>query len=152
MLSRLVLSLLAALGHSFFALGANARGVVCIEAKQPEHDLPYRISPPQSQDLSANRSLHDASGIPLRAHAYRLPITVFLDDNLQLEPKQEPLLNPYIWRFFDPNFKSASLVFAALNGMVSLIGFSGQGYSLICNSHIPRLQPAPEGSRARYAN
>jgi len=118
MLSALVLCFLSALGSTFFGLGANARGIVCIEANQHEPHLPYRITPSQSMDFSGNISSNETFKRPLLQHCNRLPITVFLDDKLQLEPLQEPRPNPYIGKFFEPHAKSASSVFTHLNGTV----------------------------------
>lgn len=118
MLSALVLVLLSALSHSFFGLGANARGIVCIEANHTEQHLQYRILSSPSLDLSGDISVHEELGNSLLQHGNRLPVTVFLDEKLQLEPKHESRLNPYVWKFFEPHVKSASLVFTALDGTV----------------------------------
>lgn len=118
MLSELVFCFLSALGSTFFGLGANARGIVCIEANRHESHLPYRITPSQSMDLSGNISSNETVKRPLLQNGNGLPITVFLDDKLQLEPLQEPRLNPYIGKFFEPHAKSASSVFIHFNGTV----------------------------------
>lgn len=69
-------------------------------------------------DFSGNNSINNELGHPLLQHDNHLPVTVFLDEELQLEPLQERHLNPYIWKFFEPHVKSASLIFTALKGTV----------------------------------
>lgn len=119
MLSKLAFCLLSGLGHAaFLGLATNARGIICMEANQCEPNLPYRITPLQSRDPSGSTSFNDSLGNSLPQHSIRLPITVFLDDKLQLEPSQEPRLNPYIWNFFEPHARSASSVFTHLDGSV----------------------------------